>query len=98
MAFRDEGSARRRETGPARSSRTRGPEQGESGGVALMVSGPDCARVADMIAALTARVPDDALAFLVAHEIAHWERGPQAFAGGGPSRLRTSIIALETSV
>jgi hypothetical protein len=44
--------------GETGASRTREPEQREVGGVALVVTGPESARVADVIAALIGRLPD----------------------------------------
>jgi hypothetical protein len=58
MVIRGEGGARRRRSGPARPSRTREAEQRAVGGVALVVTGPHSARVADVVAALVARLPD----------------------------------------
>jgi hypothetical protein len=58
MPLGGEGGEGRRKSGPARSSRTRAPERREVGGVALVVAGPGSGRVADVMAALTARLPD----------------------------------------
>ena len=56
MASHDDGRVGRLGAGPARASRTREPEVREVDGVAVLVAGPEAARVADVFAALVPRL------------------------------------------
>ena len=56
MASHDDGRVGRLGAGPARASRTREPEVRGVDGVAVLVAGPEAARVADVFAALVPRL------------------------------------------